>query len=68
MDKQIALKEWELGKLKRNFFETNEKAIMYAVGELTEEEYAETKAKRKALLDEINEKEAEIEALKGGEQ
>lgn len=60
-------KEIELGKilnrideLKRNLTNTDYKAIKFAENEISAEEYAETKAKRKAWRDEINRLEEEI--------
>ena len=65
MNKRYELSK-EIAELKAKLISTDYQAIKYAEGELTAEEYAETKAKRKAWREEINAKEAEIEALKGG--
>lgn len=53
-----------ISELKRNLFKTDYKAIKYAEGELTAEEYAETLAQRRAWRVEINELEVEILAIK----
>ena len=67
----IREKRFELGykiiELKRKLRETDYKAIKYAEGELSAEEYAETKAQRKAWRAEINRLEVEIEVLKAEE-
>ena len=64
----IREKRFELGykiiELKRKLRETDYKAIKYAEGELSAEEYAETKAQRRAWRAEINQLEAEIVELK----
>ena len=61
-------KIYELGnkiiELKRFLQSTDYQAIKYAEGELSAEEYAETKAQRKAWREEINSLENEIRALK----
>lgn len=44
----------EIAKLKQNLFDTDYKAIKYAEGYLTEEEYAPIKLQRQAWRDEIN--------------
>jgi hypothetical protein len=62
MNKKYELSK-EIAELKAKLRETNDQAIMFAVGEITAEEYAETKAKRKAWREEINAKEAEIKAI-----
>ena len=46
--------------LKFKLQKTDYKAIKYAEGLLTEEEYAQTKAERQAMRDEINRLEAEL--------
>lgn len=46
--------------LKKQLQETDYKAIKYAEGWLTEEEYAEIKAKRQRIRDEINILEQEL--------
>lgn len=67
----IREKRFELGykiiELKRKLRETDYKAIKYAEGELSAEEYAETKAQRRAWRAEINQLEAEIINLKAQE-
>lgn len=44
----------EIAKLKQNLFDTDYKAIKYAEGYLTEEEYTPIKLQRQAWRDEIN--------------
>ena len=56
--------ESQINELKYNLRKTDYQAIKYAEGELTAEEYAETKAKRIAWRKEINELEAQLETLK----
>lgn len=51
-------------ELKRQLRLTDYKAIKFAEGELSAEEYAETKAQRKAWREEIGALEIEIENLK----
>lgn len=53
--------------LKSYLKSTDYKAIKYAEGEITAEEYAETKAKRRAWRAEINALEAELKALRAEE-
>lgn len=53
--------------LKHKLLETYYKAIKYAEGLLTEEEYAPIKAERQAMRDEINRLEALLEQ-QGGAQ
>ena len=48
----------EIEELKAKLFATDYKAIKYAEGAMTEEEYADTKAQRQAWRDRINELEA----------
>ena len=55
-----------IGEYKRKLKSTDYKAIKYAEGELTAEEYAETLAQRRAWRAEINALEAEIKAIKEG--
>lgn len=68
----IREKRFELGykiiELKRQLRLTDYKAIKYAEGELSAEEYAETKAQRTAWRAEINRLEVEIEVLKAEEE
>lgn len=47
-------------ELKQKLQETDYKAIKYAEGELSQEEYAETKAQRRAWREEINKLEEEL--------
>lgn len=49
-----------IAELKQKLQETDYKAIKYAEGELTEEEYAPMKAQRKAWREEINKLEEEL--------
>ena len=53
-----------INELKVNLRKTDYKAIKYAEGEMTEAEYAETLAQRRAWREEINTLEAEISGLK----
>lgn len=50
--------------LKQRLQDTDYKAIKYSEGWLTEEEYAETKAERQRIRDEINRLEKELSAEK----
>lgn len=52
--------EQEIEILKQKLKDTDYKAIKYAEGQLTEEEYASTKAERQSWRDRINELEAQI--------
>ena len=52
--------EREISELKRKLSDTDYKAIKYAEGFLTEEEYKETKAQRQMWRDRINELESKI--------
>lgn len=60
--------KWEKVKriraLKACLRETDYRALKFAEGELTAEEYAETKANRKAWRDEINKLEVELAEAK----
>ena len=56
---RIAAIDAEIAELKRLLTETDYKAIKYAEGWITAEEYAETKAQRQAWRDRINELEQE---------
>jgi hypothetical protein len=58
--------EFRIGGLKSKLQATDYKAIKYAEGELSAEEYAETREQRKAWRAEINALEAEIKAIKEG--
>lgn len=50
--------------LKQQLLQTDYKAIKYSEGWLTEEEYAETKAERQRIREEINRLERELSAEK----
>ena len=50
--------------LKKELQQTDYKAIKYFEGWLTEEEYAETKAERQRIREEINELEKELTSMK----
>lgn len=52
--------EREIVELKQKLYDTDYKAIKYAEGFLTEEEYKETKAQRQMWRDRINELESKI--------
>ena len=54
------LTQLKIDVLKHQLSETDYKAIKYAEGLLTEEEYAPIKAERQAMRDEINRLEAEL--------
>lgn len=58
--------EMRIGGLKSNLRATDYKAIKYAEGELSAEEYAETREQRRAWRAEINALEEEIKAIKEG--
>ena len=47
-------------ELKQNLKDTDYKAIKYSEGQISEEDYASTKAQRQAWRDEINKLEEEI--------
>ena len=51
----------EISELKKKLFDTDYKAIKYAEGLLTDEEYAEVKAQREEWRKRINELEASLE-------
>lgn len=51
---------FEINFLKEQLKNSDYKAIKYAEGQLTDEEYATTKAERQAIRDRINELEAQI--------
>ena len=59
LPKEIQIR-MQIGELRQHLRETDYKAIKYAEGQLTEEEYAETKKQRQAWRDEINRLEEEI--------
>ena len=58
--------QMRIGGLKSKLQATDYKAIKYAEGELSAEEYAETREQRRAWRAEINALEAEIKAIKEG--
>ncbi len=68
-EKQAAIskRRFAIGALKSKLQSTDYKAIKYAEGELSAEEYAETLAQRRAWRAEINALEAEIKAITEGE-
>lgn len=59
----IKRKQAQILSLKRKLSNSDYKAIKYAEGWLTDEEYSETKAERQALRDRINALETEIKDL-----
>lgn len=58
-------KKVKIYELKQQLRTTNDDAIAYAVGELTEAEYAPIREQRKTWRAQINALEAEIKKLKG---
>lgn len=56
----VAQKQTEIAELKQQLADTDYKAIKYAEGQITEEEYSETKEQRQTLRDRINELESEM--------
>lgn len=56
----------EISELKQKLKETDYKAIKYAEGELSAEEYAPTKAERRAWREKINQLESEMGGLSDG--
>ena len=52
--------EYKIEELKHRLNETDYKAIKYAEGLISEEEYAQTKALRQSWRDEINRLEQEV--------
>ncbi len=63
MNREIGSKKYKIAVLKENLKNTDYKAIKYAEGLISAEEYEETKALRQSYRDEINSLEAEISAL-----
>lgn len=59
-DPKIVEYQAEIDELKKNLVDTDYKAIKYAEGEISEEDYAPIKAQRQAWRDRINELEALI--------
>ena len=68
-EKQMAISkcQFKIGTLKSKLQATDYKAIKYAEGELSAEEYAETLEQRRAWRADINALEEEIKAIKEGE-
>lgn len=62
----VSTLQFRIGGLKNNLRATDYKAIKYAEGELSAEEYAETREQRRAWRAEINALEEEIKAIKEG--
>ena len=58
---EISIEE-QIEILKQNLKDTDYKAIKYAEGAISEEDYAEIKAQRQAWRDEINRLESEEQA------
>ena len=54
--------EQQIEILKQNLKDTDYKAIKYAEGAISEEDYADTKALRQSWRDEINRLESEVQA------
>lgn len=54
--------EQQIASLKQNLADTDYKAIKYAEGAISDEDYAETKALRQSWRDEINRLESEGQA------
>ena len=61
---QIIAREMEISRLKSELHKTDYKAIKFAEGELSAEEYALIRLERRAWRDEINLLEAEIAVIK----
>ena len=64
MNEQIKKIQGRINTLKFRLSKTDYQAIKYAEGELSEEEFAEVKAQRKAWRAEINELEAQLQELR----
>ena len=62
-NKAVWKNQKRIAELKKKLADTDYQAIKYAEGELSAEEYAETREQRKAWRAEINALEAELEAL-----
>lgn len=58
-------REMQIMLLKNRLQETDYKALKYSEGWLTDEEYAETKAERQRIRDEINRLEEELSVGEG---
>lgn len=58
----------EIEELKKNLLDTDYKAIKYAEGHISEEEYLSIKDERQAWRDRINELEGELEVLNENNQ
>ena len=66
LEENDVLKEyylWKISECKRQLETTDYKAIKYAEGYYTDEEYAQIKFDRQSYRDEINQYEQEIEKL-----
>ena len=59
-EKAIKEKKRQISRLKLELSKSDYKALKYAEGWITEEEYASIKAERQALRDQINELESEL--------
>ena len=55
--------ESEIAGLKQILTSTDYKALKFAEGQISEEDYEETKQQRQLLRDKINELEAEMDAI-----
>lgn len=62
-NKRIEDIQGEINAMKQLLNNTDYKALKYAEGEISAEDYAETKAKRQHWRDRINELEEELEQL-----
>lgn len=63
MEKREIIKR--IAALRLKLAQTDYKAIKYAEGELSAEEYAETREQRRAWRNEINELQAELRVIAG---
>lgn len=63
----VAAIDAEIAALKQLLTATDYKALKYADGALTEEEYSEVKTQRQGWRDKINELEAQIASLEASE-
>lgn len=64
MNEKISNLIKQIGRLRYNLAKTDYQAIKFAEGELTAEEYAETREKRRAWRAEINALQAEIAEIR----
>ena len=67
-NEKIKEKSEQIMQLRGHLHNTDYKAIKYAEGELTEEEYAPIREQRKAWRNEINALRAEIAELKASKE